>query len=407
MSEKTQARVDSEGNVYVVEGSNERLIGQYPVVSAEEAIAYFERKFNDTNSALVLLEQRAKNGASASEIAESISKISEQIDARAGIGNYDALAERANKLSASLDELSAAEKEKQAEALERAKAEREAIVSEMEKLAAVDPQKIQWKQTTKKVDDLFAQWQTAQKSGPRLNKTEANELWKRFRDARHKLDQHRRAFFAELDAKNKGAKSAKEELISQAEALVADGKGNVAAYRVLLDKWKLAPRAGKKIDDALWSRFKAAGDAIYVAKKSADEAEDESFAGNLEVKLALLVEAERLLTATDRVEARSKLNAIQKKWDAAGKVPRAQFKSTEDRMRKVEQAVRALEDNHWNASNPEKIARSEGLAGQIQDKIATLETELVSAKNEKNTAKIADLEAAIKTQKEWLAVLSQ
>lgn len=407
MSEKTQARVDSDGNVYVVEGSGERLIGQYPDVTAEEAIAFFERKFNDTNSALVLLEQRAKNGASASEIAESIAKISEQIEARAGIGNYEALADRATKLSASLVELSAAEKEKQAEALERAKAEREAIVSEMEKLAAVDPQKIQWKQTTKKVDELFAQWQAAQKNSPRLNKTDANELWKRFRDARHKLDQHRRAFFADLDAKNKGAKAAKEELIAQAEALVADGTGNVAAYRSLLDKWKLAPRAGKKIDDALWSRFKAAGDAIYAAKKSVDDAEDESFAGNLEVKLALLVEAETLLSATDRVEARSKLNAIQKKWDAAGKVPRAHFKSTEDRMRKVEQAVRALEDNHWNASNPEKIARTEGLAGQIQDKIAALETELEFAKVDKNTAKIAEIEAAIKTQNEWLAVLSK
>lgn len=33
MSEKTQARVDSDGNVYVVEVSGERLIGQYPDVS--------------------------------------------------------------------------------------------------------------------------------------------------------------------------------------------------------------------------------------------------------------------------------------------------------------------------------------------------------------------------------------
>lgn len=407
MSEKTQARVDSDGNVYVVEVSGERLIGQYPDVSAEEAIAFFERKFNDTNSALVLLEQRAKNGASSTEIAESIAKITEQIEARVGIGNFDALAERAAKLAASLDELSAAEKERQAEALAKAKADREAIVIEMEKLAAGDPQKIQWKQTTKKVDELFAQWQNAQKTGPRLNKADANELWKRFRDARHTLDQHRRAFFAELDAKNKGAKSAKEDLISQAEALVAEGKGNVAAYRILLDKWKLAPRAGKKIDDALWSRFKSAGDAIYAAKKTADEAEDESFAGNLEVKLALLAEAETLLTATDRVEARTKLNALQKKWDAAGKVPRAQLKSTEERMRKVEQAVRALEDNHWNASNPEKIARSEGLAGQIQDKIGSLEVELDKAKSEKNSSKVSEIEGAIKTQKEWLAVLSK
>ena len=405
MSEKTTARVDEAGHVYVVEADGERLIGQYADVTPEEALAFFERKFNDTNSALVLLEQRAKRGAPASEISESAKKIAEQVEARNGIGNYTALAERLDKLVASLSELSEAEKEKNAAAVEESRLARVAIVEQIEALAATDPAKIQWKTTTAKVDELFAAWQAAQKSGPRLSKSESNELWKRFRDARQKLDQHRRAFFAELDSKNKGAKSAKEELISKAEALLSQSTNGVAAYRALLDQWKLAPRAGKKIDDALWARFKAAGDALYAAKKEQDEVADASYAGNLEVKLAILAEAETLLEATDRVDARAKLNALQKRWDAAGKVPRAQLKPTEERMRKVEQAVRKLEDNHWNASNPEKQARSEGLAGQIEEKIEKLEAELAAAKSAKDSKKATELEEAIKTQKEWLAVL--
>jgi hypothetical protein len=405
MSEKTTARVDEAGHVYVVETSGERLIGQYADVSPEEALAFFERKFNDTNSALVLLEQRAKRGAPATELAESAAKLAEQIDARNGIGNYDALASRLSKLVDSLGELTAAEKEKNAAALEQAAAARLVIVEAIEKLASTDPSKIQWKQTTAQVDDLFSQWQASQKNGPRLSKTDSNELWKRFRDARQKLDQHRRAFFAELDSKNKGAKSAKEELISKAEALSSQGASGVTAYRALLEQWKLAPRAGKKIDDALWTRFKAAGDALYAAKKTEDEAEDASYAGNLEVKLAILVEAEALLDASDRVEARAKLNSLQKKWDAAGKVPRAQLKPTEERMRKVELAVRKLEENHWNASNPEKQARSEGLAGQIEEKIEKLQIELAAAQAAKNSSLISEIESAINTQKEWLAVL--
>ena len=405
MSEKTTARVDEAGHVYVVEADGERLIGQYADVTPEEALAFFERKFNDTNSALVLLEQRAKRGAPAAEISESSKKIAEQVEARNGIGNYAALAERLEKLVASLSELNEAEKEKNAAAVEESRLARVAIVEQIEALASTDPAKIQWKTTTAKVDELFAAWQAAQKNGPRLSKTESNDLWKRFRDARQKLDQHRRAFFADLDSKNKGAKSAKEELIAKAEALLSQGSNGVAAYRGLLDQWKLAPRAGKKIDDALWTRFKAAGDALYAAKKEQDEVEDASFAGNLEVKLAILLEAEALLEATDRVDARNKLNALQKKWDAAGKVPRAQLKPTEERMRKVEQAVRKLEDNHWNASNPEKQARSEGLAGQLEEKIDKLESELATAKAAKDTKKTKELEEAIATQKEWLAVL--
>lgn len=405
MSEKTTARVDEAGHVYVVETDGERLIGQYADVSPEEALAFFERKFNDTNSALVLLEQRAKRGAPSSEISDSSKKIAEQIEARNGIGNYAALQERLDKLVASLSELSEAEKEKSAAAVEESRLARVNIVEQIEALAATDPSKIQWKTTTAKVEELFTAWQSAQKNSPRLSKTESNDLWKRFRDARQKLDQHRRAFFAELDSKNKGAKSAKEELITKAEALISQGSNGVSAYRTLLDQWKLAPRAGKKIDDALWVRFKAAGDALYAAKKEQDDVEDASFAGNLEVKLAILEEAEKLIDATDRVEARSTLNGLQKKWDAAGKVPRAQLKPTEERMRKVEQAVRKLEDNHWNASNPEKQARSEGLAGQLEEKIEKLQEQLVAAKAAKDSKKITELEEAIKTQKEWLAVL--
>ena len=403
MSAKTTARVDEAGNVYVVEESGERLIGQYADVPAEEAMAFFERKFNDTNSSLVLLEQRAKRGAPAHEIADSAKKIAEAVEARAGIGNYDALAARLDALTASLSELTEAEKAKNAAAVEESKAARVAIVEAIEALAATDPAKIQWKDTTAKVDALFAQWQTAQKSAPRLNKSDANELWKRFRDARQKLDHERRAFFAELDSKNKGAKSAKEALITQAEAL--SGPDAVSKYRALLDAWKLAPRAGKKIDDALWARFKAAGDALYEAKKVEDDAEDASYAGNLESKLAILTEAELLLSATDRVSARQTLNGLQRKWDAAGKVPRAQLKPTEERMRKVEAAVRKLEDSHWNESNPEKQARSQGLAGQLEEKIAQLEADLAAAQAAQDAKAIAAAEESIAAQKSWLAVL--
>ena len=40
----------------------------------------------------------------------------------------------------------------------------------------------------------------------------------------------------------------------------------IGAYRDLLEQWKGAGRAGKKADDALWARFKAAGGALYGAR---------------------------------------------------------------------------------------------------------------------------------------------
>lgn len=405
MSDQIQSRVDEDGNVFVVDVNGERLIGQYPDVSPAEAIAFFERKFTDTNSSLVLIEQRLKRKASTKELTESLKKVQKAVEEKAGIGNYDALQVRIDTIHKEISLLAESESAEKTLAVEKARADREQIVTEIEKLAAQDPAKIQWKKTTADVDALFASWQNLQKSGPRLPKAEADELWKRFRTARQTLDKLRRNFFASLDSQSKEAKSVKEQLITQAEMLDATSSSSIAAYRELLEKWKKAPRAGKKTDDALWDRFKACGDKLYQAKKEADTAEDESYAGNLDVKLAILAEAEKLTSAEDPVSARAELNNLQKKWEKAGKVPRAHFKSTEDRMKKVEFAVKKLEEKHWQDSNPEKIARSEGLAGQIEEKIDKLTSELLVAQKDNNVSKIAELESAISTQKEWLNVL--
>ena len=405
MSDQIQSRVDEDGNVFVVDVNGERLIGQYPDVTPEEAIAFFERKFNDTNSSLVIIEQRLKRKASTKELTESLKKVQKAVEEKTGIGNYEALQVRIDAIHQEIKLLAETESAEKTLAVEKARADREHIVTEIEKLAAQDPAKIQWKKTTADADALFAAWQNLQKTGPRLPKTEADELWKRFRTARQTLDKLRRNFFASLDSQSKEAKSVKEQLISQAEKLDATSSSSVAAYRELLEKWKKAPRAGKKTDDALWDRFKACGDKLYQAKKEADTAEDESYAGNLDVKLGILAEAEKITSSEDPVSARAELNNLQNKWEKAGKVPRAHFKSTEDRMKKVELAVKKLEEKHWQDSNPEKIARSEGLAGQIEEKIEKLTAELLIAKKENNVSQIAEIESAITTQKEWLDVL--
>jgi uncharacterized protein YceH (UPF0502 family) len=126
----------------------------------------------------------------------------------------------------------------------------------------------------------------------------------------------------------------------------------------------------------------------------------------LAVKLEILAEADGLLTATDYAQARATLNGLQKRWDAAGKVPRAKIREVEDRMKKVETAVRKLEEAHWDKSNPEKQARSEGLAGQIESKIAALEVELGAARAEGDNARAAAIDEDIAAQRSWLAVLS-
>lgn len=406
VNEKTAfGRVDETGTVYVMDDGTERVVGQYPDGTADEALAYFTRKYDDLEGQVRLVEQRARSGAPAADVAKTVASLRQTLTDAAAVGDLPALRARLDALGGTVEKLTEEQQAEAKAALEAAIAEREAIVVEAEALAAKDPQSVQWKQASTQMEALFTRWKDHQQSGPRLPKKQADDLWKRFRTARGTLDSNRRAFFAALDAEHKGAKQAKQALIAKAEALAPQGPAGIPAYRRLLDEWKAAGRAGKKVDDALWAAFKAAGDVLYQAKAEIDARENEEFQGNLEQKLALLSEAEPLLGATDRVVARNTLTNIQRRWDAIGKVPRDQVRPIEDRLRKIEQAVKALEEAHWEKSNPEKKARSEGLASQLHDAIAQLEAELAEAKKAKNEKKVAELTEALEARRAWLAAV--
>ena len=398
-------RVAEDGTVYVREGEGERAVGEFPGATPEEALAYYERKFQDLAGQVSILEQRARRGAPAADIAKSVASLRANVVGANAVGDLASLAARLDKLSGAVDELTEQQTAEAKAALEDALAYREQIVAEVEALAAEDPAKTQWKRASAQLDELFARWQQHQKEGPRLPRNEANELWKRFRAARSVIERNRKAFFAELDAQHRDARATKTALIERAEALVPRGVDGIPQYRELLDEWKRAGRAGKRDDDALWARFKAAGDQIYAAKAEAQSIENEEYAANLEAKLALLAEAEPLLTETNRDVAKSKLLDIQRRWDEIGRVPRDQVRAVEDRLRRVEAAVRKLDEEHWRANNPEKQARSAGLAAQLTEAIERLEAELAEARAAGDEKAVADAQEAIDARRAWLNAL--
>jgi hypothetical protein len=404
-TEAPWGRVDETGTVFVRTADGERPVGQYPDGTPQEALAYFERKFTELAGQVTLLEQRVKRGTAASDIAKTVETLRAGIAEANAVGDLASLEARLDALHGAVDELTEKQVAEAKAAVDAALAERTALVEEVEALASQDLAKAQWKQVSASLDALFERWQRHQQDGPRLPKSESNELWKRFRAARTTIETHRKAFFAELDTVHKDARLRKQELAEKAEALAPKGVDGIPAYRSLLEEWKQAGRAGKKVDDSLWARFKAAGDVLYAAKAELDARDDAEFGANLEKKLALLEEAEPLLSATDRDSARETLLSIQRRWDEIGKVPRDRVKSVEDRMRKVETAVRKLDEDYWHRNNPEKKARSEGLASQLEEAIAKLETELAEALAGGDAQRIAEAQEALDARRAWLAAI--
>lgn len=401
------ARVSEDGHVTLLDNGEEVQVGQYPDATEQEALAYFVRKYDDVVSQTMLLEQRVAAGAPAGEIQKTLDHLQDTVEARGMVGDLPTLRDRLAALQDTLDERRTADKA----ALEAAQAEqlavREGIVAEAEDWAAKDPHQVQWKQASARMAELFDQWKAAQKAGPRLGKSVEDGLWKRFRAARTTFDKHRRAFFSQLDATNAEAKSVKEKLIARAEKLSSstDWGPTTAAYRDLMDEWKAAPRASRKEDDALWARFRGAQDTFFAARKAANDEIDREYGDNLKVKEQILAEGQKLLPFTDLKAGRAALNDLRGRWEDAGRVPRKDISRMESGFRKLEEALKQAEDEHWQKTNPETQARTSSAVSQLQETIAGLEKDLEQAQAQGDQKKITQAQEALDARRQWLEML--
>ena len=400
-------RVDDDGTVSVRESGGWRVVGQYPDGSAEEALGYFQRKFSDLAGEVTLLEVRhRRGGASPSDLRSAARLVQGKLKDAAAVGNLAALQARVATLSTALAASSETEAAAAREAVDEAVRERTALVEQAEALAARDPKSVQWKQASADLAALFDQWQSLQQNGPRLPKTAAQQLWKRFRDARASVDKHRREFYAELDEVHKGVRDRKTALVTKAEALAPKGEDGIAAYRELLDQWKTAGRAGKKADDALWARFKAAGDALYSARGERESADAEASREKIAEKKVLLEEARAVADEPHITKARALLTGIQRTWDDIGRIfPRDAERALDDDLREIEQALRTREDADWKRNNPETKARANDMSRQLTEAIEKLENELAAAEKSGDKRAIAQAREALDARRGWLKAL--
>ncbi len=401
-------RVGEDGTVEVQEADQWRVVGQYPDGTHEEALAYFVRKFDDLAFRISTLEQRHQaGGASAAQLMGQASRLIEETSQAAVVGDLASLHTRLSALTAQLAEAGEREAQQAKEALEAAIVERTALVERIEALAAQDLSKVHWKQLTGEVTTLFDTWQDQQRSGPRLPKNTSQALWKRFRDARATIDKQRRSFYSELDEVHKSARDRKTRIIERAEALTAKGADGIPSYRELLEEWKKAGRAGRKVDDALWARLKTVGDALYAARAEQSASEEAESAPKIAAREALLEEAAAIADISNVKQARATLSKIQRRWDELGRVfPRDKERALDDRLRAIEQALKAREEVDWKRNNPETKARAGTMARQLEEAIEKLEAELDAAKKAGDQKAVAAAEEALEARRSWLSALN-
>jgi len=395
-------RVDADGTVYVRTADGERVVGQYPIGSAEEAMAFFTKRFEALAVEVELLEQRVRSGVmTPEEASESVRTVATQVADANAVGDLAALVGRLDSLRPVIASQREARKAEKAQRAVESKAAKERIVAEAETLAAGND----WRAGANRLRSLLDEW----KALPRIDRASDDELWKRFSSARTTYTRRRKTHFAEQNEKREGARVVKERLVKEAEGLADSTDWGVTAgrYRDLMSQWKAAGAAPKDLDDELWKRFRGAQDTFFGARDAANAALDAEFAANAEVKEELLVEAEALLPVTDLDHAKKALRDLADRWDAAGKVPRDRMKDLEGRMRAVEQAVRSIEEERWRASDPEKSARADDMVSKLEAAIAKAEADLESARAAGNDKLVTELEADLESRRSFLDMAKQ
>ncbi|MFF9865801.1 MULTISPECIES: DUF349 domain-containing protein [unclassified Streptomyces] len=382
MSSDPWGRVDETGTVYVRTADGEQVVGSWQAGSPEEALAYFERKYEGLVVEIGLLEKRVKTtDLSAKDAMAAIDHIRHQVDEHHAVGDLEALRKRLDKLVETVEARREERKAQKARQTDEARKAKEALVTEAEELA----QSEQWRAAGERLRALVDTW----KGLPRLDRKSDDELWHRFSHARSAFSKRRKAHFASLDAQREEARKAKEKLVAEAEALSGSTDWGVTAarYRELMAEWKAAGRAQREHEDELWNRFRGAQDVFFAARSEVFAERDAEQAENLKLKEELAGEAEKLVPVTDLKAARAAFRTINERWEAIGHVPRDARSKVEGRMHAVERAIQEAEEAEWRRTNPEARARAEGLTGQLQDAVDKLKKQIDAARAAGNDAK--------------------
>ena len=311
-------RVDPDGTVYVRTADGERVIGSWQAGSPEEALAFYQRKYDALETEVVLLEQRiSATDMAPAQAAATVQRLIGNISDANALGDLDGLRARLERLTEDVGHRREEAKAAREQARTAAKEIKERIVAEAEQIAA---EATHWKSSGERMRELLEEW----KAAPHADRAAEAVLWKWLSAARNAFTKRRKAFFATLEAEREESGPARKPCAPRPRRYQSstDWGPTTSAFRELMRKWKAAGRADREAETELWKRFRAAQDKFFTARAEVFSAKDAALREHAEAKQQLLDQAKPLLPVTDIRAARSALRVVQERWEQIGAVPR-------------------------------------------------------------------------------------
>ena len=175
----------------------------------------------------------------------------------------------------------------------------------------------------KKLQVLHDKWR---ETGP-VAKDIREQLWARFKAASSVINKKHQSFFEERKASEKENADAKTALCEAIEKIDIETLKTYASWDEatkqiigLQEEWKKLGFASRKVNTALFTRFRKSCDEFFTAKATFFKQMKEELAENLAKKTALCEKAEALKDSTDWKATTDALIALQKEWKTIGPV---------------------------------------------------------------------------------------
>lgn len=205
-------------------------------------------------------------------------------------------------------------------------------------------------------------WKTI---GPVGNKEENDQMWERFKTALNAVSKKIKQLAGELREQEKVNLVEKTKLCEEAEALLNPEPTKNKEYDQLLSKvddlrarWKKIGRAPKESNDAIYERFRAAIDVVFVKRRAFFKDQNSKYSENAKLKEQLCEQAEALKDSTDWKKTSELLIDLQKQWKEVGPV---QSRQGENLWKRFRAACDAFFNRRDEERDSQKSERNENL----------------------------------------------
>ena len=175
----------------------------------------------------------------------------------------------------------------------------------------------------RKLQELHANWRQI---GP-VAKELRDDIWTRFKEATLAVNRRYQAHFEERKAREAENEAGKIAICERVEALDFSNLKTFAAWDEMTNRlkeaqedWKKLGFASRKMNNALFNRFRATCDTFFALKAEYFKRVKEELAANLAAKTALAEKAEALKDSTDWKSATDQFVEMQKEWKKIGTV---------------------------------------------------------------------------------------